>query len=111
MIREPSSENPLDQASKRLDQALRKLEQRLARQGEAGGDLFGAAPDRDVAELAAELAESRAREQALEAAGAEASAALGRAIAEIRSALSQDDEPGEEAPPWDDQPHDRTREA
>ena len=50
--------------------------------------------------VAAELDASRAREKALEAAGAEAAAALGRAIAEIRAALSRDEPAGapDEAP-------------
>lgn len=102
MIREPAPESPIDQASKRLDQALRQLEQKLARRGAESGGLF----DDDRARLAAELDQSRAREKELEAAGAEASAALGRAIAEIQSALSQDEgESGDEAdetPPWEE---------
>lgn len=98
MIREPAPESPLDQASKRLDQALRLLEQKLARRGDESGGLF----DDDRARLAAELDQSRAREKELEAAGAEASAALGRAIAEIQAALSQDEPETDETPPWEE---------
>jgi hypothetical protein len=87
MMRDPAGESPLDQAVKRLERAVGLLEQRLtgkaARSADAGG-LF----DQDAARLAAELDQARAREKDLEAAGAEASAALGRAIAEIKSALS-----------------------
>ena len=51
---------------------------------EAGG-LF----DQDRAKLAAELDQSKARERELEEAGAQASAALGRAIQEIKAALAE----------------------
>ena len=83
-MREPSSESPLDQAVKRLERAVSQLEQRLA--GVGGGDrgLF----DQDSARLAVELEKAREREKELEEAGAEASAALGRAIAEIKAALA-----------------------
>ncbi|HEY9235055.1 MAG TPA: DUF4164 family protein [Phenylobacterium sp.] len=90
-MREPMVESPLEQAVKRLDRAVSALEQRLA--GEApqgrskGGDLF----DQESAKLASELEKSRLREKELEAAGAEASAALGRAIAEIKAALANED--------------------
>jgi hypothetical protein len=59
----------------------------LAAQAEASnGDLF----DQDRANLAAELDAARGRERELEAAGLQASAALGRAIAGIRAALGDD---------------------
>lgn len=93
-MREPAGENALDLAAKRLDRALALLEQRLAREGGAEtGGLF----DQDRAKLAAELDQARAREKELEVAGEEASAALGRAIAEIKSALAQAPSPAEEA--------------
>lgn len=90
MIRETAGESALELAAKRLDRALSALERRLS-QGHAGGDsapgdLFERAEDTDG--LAAELDRVRARERELEAAGAEASAALGRAIQEIRAALN-----------------------
>ena len=79
-------ESNLDLAAKRLERAVQQLEQRRAeklRQASAD-DLFG----QDRAELAAELDRARARERELEEAGAQASEALGKAIQEIRAALS-----------------------
>ena len=87
-------ETALDLAARRLENALHVLEQRLTkrlREAAAGG-LF----DQDRAKLAAELDQSRARERELEEAGAQASAALGRAIQEIRAALNGQ-APGQEA--------------
>ena len=77
----------IDQALRRLDHAATLLEQRIARRiadaaGEAGGLM-----DVDRARLAAELDAARSRELALEAAGAEASAALAEAIAALRQRL------------------------
>jgi hypothetical protein len=88
-------ESALDQAVKRLDRAVAQLEQRLSAKASGGdeGGLF----DQDRARLAAELDQSRAREKELEAAGAEASAALGRAIAEIQAALQPAEQESEEA--------------
>ncbi len=83
MIRETASESALETAAKRLERALSALEQRLS--GQTGGDLFDRGPE--PAGLAAELVRVKTRERELEAAGAEASAALGRAIQEIRAAL------------------------
>ena len=84
-MREPAAESPLDHAVKRLDRAISQLEQRLAGGASAGG-LF----DQDAARLAAELEQARVREKELEEAGVEASAALGRAIAEIKAALANE---------------------
>ena len=81
------AEGPLDVALRRLDRALAALEARVAnRMAEVEGrgrDLF----EQDRAQLAAELDAARARERQLEAVAAEASAALGRAAAEVRAAL------------------------
>lgn len=88
MTRETSGDNPLDAAAKRLERAVAELEQRLVRRSALSNGETGAAFDQDRAKLAAELDEARARERRLEEAGAEASAALGRAIAEIRQALN-----------------------
>ncbi|HEY8573200.1 DUF4164 family protein [Phenylobacterium sp.] len=79
-------DSALDLAAKRLERAIALLEQRLSERLKhaADGDLF----DQDRARLAAELDQARARERELEEAGAEASAALGRAITEIRAALN-----------------------
>ena len=87
MIRETAGESALELAAKRLDRALSALEQRFAgaQASAQAGDLFGHAAG--PAGLAAELDRIRERERELEAAGAEASAALGRAIQEIRAAL------------------------
>ena len=88
-MRELAIESPLDQAVKRLDRAVSLLEQRLAVATGKGDDLF----DRGAGKLAAELEQARLREKDLEAAGAEASAALGRAIAEIKAVLGDSPAP------------------
>ena len=88
-------DNALDLAARRLEQAVHVLEQRLTRRLKAAGAEAGGLFDQDRAQLATQLDESRARERELEAAGAEASAALGRAIVEIRAALDG----GAPAPP------------
>jgi hypothetical protein len=81
-------DSALDLAARRLEQAVNVLEQRLsARLKEAGAEVGGLF-DQDRANLAAQLDDARARERQLEEAGAEASAALGRAIIEIRAALN-----------------------
>ena len=86
MSRDTAAESALELAARRLDRALSALEQRLGERAPAGGgDLF--AGGEDPRELAAELDRVRARERELVAAGAEASAALGRAIHEIRAVL------------------------
>ena len=83
-----AGDSALDLAARRLERAISMLEsrmnERLAQVSAEAGGLF----DQDRAKLAAELDEARAREKELEAAGAEASAALGRAILEIRAALN-----------------------
>jgi hypothetical protein len=80
----------MDAAVARLDRAVAQLEVRLsALTAEAAGS-NGGLFDQDRANLAAELDAARARERDLEAAGSQASAALGRAIAEIRAALGDD---------------------
>jgi hypothetical protein len=83
-----NGESALDVAARRLEQAVHLLEQRLAQRLKTAGAEAGGLFDQDRANLAAELDEARARERELEAAGAEASAALGRAILEIRAALN-----------------------
>jgi hypothetical protein len=83
-----SGESALDLAARRLEQAVHVLEQRLTQRLKAAGEDAGGLFDQDRANLAAQLDEARARERELEAAGAEASAALGRAIVEIRAALN-----------------------
>jgi hypothetical protein len=83
-----NGESALDLAGRRLEQAVHVLEQRLAQRLKSAGDAVGGLFDQDRSKLAAELDEARARERELESAGAEASAALGRAIMEIRAALN-----------------------
>jgi hypothetical protein len=81
-------ESAMDLAARRLEQAVHALEQRLAQRLKTAGDVVGGLFEQDRANLTAQLDEARARERELEAAGAEASAALGRAILEIRAALN-----------------------
>ena len=78
----------LDLAAKRLESALHVLEQRLSLRLKEAGAAAGGLFDQDRANRAAELDQAKARERELEEAGAEASAALGRAIQEIRAALN-----------------------
>lgn len=87
MNRESAGDSAFDLALKRLDRASALLEQRLAAAGTSGGELF----DLDRSRLAADLERSRAREKALEAAGVEASDALGRAITQIKDVLAGQD--------------------
>lgn len=86
----------LDLAVRRLERAMAMLESRMSdKMAEAGAEAGGLF-DQDRSRLAVELDAARARERALEEAGAQASQALGRAIAEIRAALG--DEPSGDEP-------------
>ena len=86
----------LDLAVRRLDRAMAMLESRMTdRMAEAGAEAGGLF-DQDRARLAAELDAAKARERALEEAGAQASQALGRAIDEIRAALGDEPATGTE---------------
>lgn len=89
MTQETPDGGVLDAAMLRLDRAVAQLELRVGalvtEAQSANGELF----DLDRAKLAAELDAARAREKELEAAGSQASAALGRAIAGIRAALGE----------------------
>jgi len=91
MSEEPGASRALDAAIQRLDRAIAQLERRmgaLMTEAEgANGGLF----DQDRANLAVELDAARSRERDLEAAGKQASVALGRAIAGIRAALGDGD--------------------
>jgi hypothetical protein len=87
-IQDPDDATTL--AVRRLEQALAALERKFAARAAAydrEDDLF----EGDRARLAAELDAARAREKALESVAAEASAALGRAAAEVRAALSAEE--------------------
>ncbi|HEY1425117.1 MAG TPA: DUF4164 family protein [Caulobacteraceae bacterium] len=74
-------------AARRLERALALLEQRLALKIADAGAGADSASDQDRAQLATALDEARARERELEEAGEAASAALSRAIAEIRATI------------------------
>lgn len=83
-----SGDSALDTAATRLERAVVRLERKFAQRLKQAGAAADGAVEQDRARLAAELDEARARERELEEAGAEASAALGRAIKEIRAALN-----------------------
>jgi hypothetical protein len=87
----------LDLAARRLERAVAQLEQKLAARppvavasasasAASSSDLF----DGEAVRLKAQLDAARDRERALEEAGAQASVALGKAIAEIRAALGDE---------------------
>ncbi len=88
MMREQVGESAVDLAARRLERAVAVLEQVMTNRAVQAGAAAGHAVDQDRARLAAELDRARARERELEDAGAQASAALGRAIAEIKSTLN-----------------------
>lgn len=84
----PDGEATIETAIRRLERAAALLEGRiktLTARAEGAGGLF----DHDRSQLASELDVARARERELHSAGAEASEALGRAIAGIRAALER----------------------
>ena len=86
------ADDPLEAAARRLERALSLLASRVdtlaGRAQTSDGGLF----EQDRSLLADELDSARARERELEAAGAEASQALGRAIHDIRRALERAEE-------------------
>jgi hypothetical protein len=87
---EASPGGTLDVAIHRLDRALGQLEHRLgaltSEVAAANNGLF----DQDRANLAAELDACRSRMRELETAGAVASEALGRAIADVQAVLGEE---------------------
>jgi hypothetical protein len=87
MASEDGEESRFDTAARRLDRAASLLGQRIARRLTEAKAQGGSVLDVDRAQLAAELDAARSREKALEAAGAEASAALADAIAELEAAI------------------------
>jgi hypothetical protein len=112
----PADGTALDLAVRRLERAVAQLEQRQAAKAAEVARAIAAAPaaavssaepglfpeafaDEERLRLVADLEAAREREKALEEAGEQASAALGRAIAEIRSAL------GDESVANDDHAH------
>ena len=86
MIR--SGEGGLEAASQRLMQAMETLEARLRERPAAVSDASGG---EEHARLSGELRDLRERERQLEAAAAEASAALGRAAEQIRAAVEDEE--------------------
>ena len=84
-----SPESVIELAARRLERAVALLEQRLTQRLAAASAGADTASDHDRAQLAAALDLARARERELEDAGVAASAALARAIAEIRAALGE----------------------
>jgi len=87
----------LEAAIQRLDQAVAQLDLRLADLSAKAEGSNGGLFEEDRAQLAADLDASRGRERELEAAGQQASGALGRAIADIRAALGEDEDSDSEA--------------
>lgn len=79
----------LEAAVGRLERALAMLDQRLAKllaeAGARAGDLF----DQDRAKLAVDLDAAEARGRDLKEAAGEASAALAKAISELRAELGE----------------------
>ena len=91
MSDEPGAGGGLEAAVQRLDRAMAKLELRMSALLADAGDATTGLFEQDRAQLAADLDRARGREKELEAAGRQASQALGRAIAEIRHALGEDE--------------------
>jgi hypothetical protein len=91
MAAETGQSGKLDVAVRRLERAMALLDQRLAHRLAEAGAQVGGLFDQDRAKLAAELDACRARERQLEEAGAQASAALAKAIAEIKGALKEEE--------------------
>jgi hypothetical protein len=89
MTADGGQDSALTLAARRLEQAAARLEQRLAARLAEVETHAGGAFDQDRARLAADLDAARARERELQDAGAHASAALSRAIGEIRAALGE----------------------
>jgi hypothetical protein len=79
----------LEAAERRLEHVMLMLEQRLASRLSEASAAAGGLIDRERAQLAAELDVARGRQRELEEAGAQASAALARAIGEIRGTLGR----------------------
>ncbi len=88
MAAETGQSGRLAVAIRRLERAIAVLDQRLAHRLAEAGAQVGGLFDQDRAKLASELDAARARERQLEEAGAQASAALAEAIAEVRGVLA-----------------------
>jgi hypothetical protein len=89
MSPEASGDGAFEMAVRRLERAVALLEARLSsKPGPVDGSV-AALFDDDRLRLSSELDASRSREKALEIAGAQASAALNRAMSEIRDVLGE----------------------
>ena len=89
MTEAAGADGAVELAARRLERAVSLLEQRIALRITEASAGAGTASDEDRARLATALDEARARERELEEAGAAASQALAKAIAEIRATLGQ----------------------
>jgi hypothetical protein len=76
---------PLEAAARRLERAVGLLEGRVQALRTDADASAGGLFEEDRSQLAAELDQARGRERELSEAGTQASAALGRAIAELRA--------------------------
>ena len=83
-----NGEGGVDAASQRLLQAVERLETRLQNRPDG---VAVQADDGEQERLTGQLKDARERERALEAAAAAASAALGRAAEQIRSAIEDEE--------------------
>lgn len=81
--------DPLDAAAKRLERAVALLETKMGVVKEEVRQSAGSLFDFDRAKLTEDLDVARSHERQLREAGEQASAALGRAISEIRGALAK----------------------
>ncbi len=79
------TDGALEAAARRLERAVGLLEARVQSLRTDADASSGGLFEEDRAQLAAELDQARGRERDLSEAGVEASAALGRAIAELRT--------------------------
>jgi hypothetical protein len=91
MSADGSADSALELAARRLERAVTLLEQRIAARLAAASAGAGSAFEEDRARLATALDAAGLRERELEEAGAAASEALARAIAEIRRTLGGGD--------------------
>ncbi len=82
-------ESPLAAAARRLERAVGILEGRVGELSTKAEGSSGQLFDIDRSQLASDLDDARARERELKEAGAEASQALGQAIAGLKRALDQ----------------------
>ncbi len=83
----PDDSSPLDAAARRLETALVRLEQKVRAAPAAAKPGPDPVVESERRRLESELRGARTRERQLEQVAAEASAALGRAAAEVRAAL------------------------